>query len=375
MKQEQNTNTNNKKWSKKKKIVLISSIIATFLLVVAASVAIPLVVYNTHAATPTTDGQTPPVQTETKKITTGKVTKYDDGTLSAYVFFEDGTVELAKTVVEASRTAATCGTAGKVVYTLTLQNGETTTVEEEIPALNHKAEDIPGKSATCTEAGLTEGQRCSECGEILVEQTEIPALGHTWNFTDFVWANNFETCEVLYTCSTCNETRTSNIEVLKQVVEPTCEESGLVTYSVSLTYDGVEYTDYKTDELEPTGHNWSFTRFVWSEDLTTAKAEFICQNDMHHFKYEDVEVVIETAVEPTCHKEGLKTYTITTEYETEVKEEILPALGHEWVIVYESENMKIERCSRCGAERLTYITVNPDTNVTTTTVVVFDTEE
>ena len=51
-------------------------------------------------------------------------------------------------------------------------------VTDEIPALGHTEEVIPGKDATCTETGLTEGKKCTVCGETTVAQQEIPALGH-----------------------------------------------------------------------------------------------------------------------------------------------------------------------------------------------------
>jgi len=54
-----------------------------------------------------------------------------------------------------------------------------TVEQEEIPALGHTEQTIPGKAASCTEPGLTEGKQCSVCGAVTVEQEEIPAAGHT----------------------------------------------------------------------------------------------------------------------------------------------------------------------------------------------------
>ena len=50
--------------------------------------------------------------------------------------------------------------------------------EEDIPALGHTEEIIPGKAATCTESGLTEGKKCSVCDEPLSAQMVIDPLGH-----------------------------------------------------------------------------------------------------------------------------------------------------------------------------------------------------
>ncbi|MBQ2920052.1 MAG: discoidin domain-containing protein, partial [Oscillospiraceae bacterium] len=74
-------------------------------------------------------------------------------------------------------TAPTCTESGYTTYTCTVCGD--TYVADEVAALGHTEEIIPGKAATCTETGLTEGKKCSVCGEIIVAQEEIPATGHT----------------------------------------------------------------------------------------------------------------------------------------------------------------------------------------------------
>ena len=83
-----------------------------------------------------------------------------------------------KTTVET--VDATCTTAGSVKATVTCESCGDTLSEttEEIKALGHTEEIIPGKAATCTETGLTEDKHCSVCGEVLVAQQVIPAKGH-----------------------------------------------------------------------------------------------------------------------------------------------------------------------------------------------------
>ena len=50
--------------------------------------------------------------------------------------------------------------------------------EDQIPALGHADQTIPGVAATCTKAGKTAGVKCSRCGVVLTAQTTAPALGH-----------------------------------------------------------------------------------------------------------------------------------------------------------------------------------------------------
>ena len=116
-------------------------------------------------------------------------------------FVEVTCEHLNTTTNETIVTNATCTTAGSKKITVTCECGaivsETT---EEIKALGHTEEPIPGKDATCSATGLTEGKKCSVCGEILVEQEEIPAEEHDW-----IWVEGKE--------ATCTEPGLSDTEI------------------------------------------------------------------------------------------------------------------------------------------------------------------
>ena len=71
-------------------------------------------------------------------------------------------------------TKPTCTEPGYTTYTCSCEDSY---IDDEVPALGHTEEIIPGKEATCTETGLTAGKKCSACGETTVKQTEIPARG------------------------------------------------------------------------------------------------------------------------------------------------------------------------------------------------------
>ena len=73
-------------------------------------------------------------------------------------------------------TPATCTEAGVEKRTCSVC-GETET--QDVTALGHTQETLPGKAATCTETGLTDGVKCAVCGEILTAQETIPVTAHT----------------------------------------------------------------------------------------------------------------------------------------------------------------------------------------------------
>ena len=115
--------------------------------------------------------------------------------------------------------------------------GEILTAQEEIPALGHTEETIPGKAATCTEAGLTDGVKCSVCGETLTAQEEIPATGHTEETIPGKEATCTETgLTDGVKCTVCGENLTAQEEIAALghaygewtvVTEATCTEKGV----------------------------------------------------------------------------------------------------------------------------------------------------
>lgn len=78
------------------------------------------------------------------------------------------------TYIDHTAQAPTCTAIGWNAYR-TCEECDYTTYEE-LPALDHDPEDVPGQSATFTQTGLTKGVRCSRCGAWMVEQRVIPRL-------------------------------------------------------------------------------------------------------------------------------------------------------------------------------------------------------
>ena len=94
-------------------------------------------------------------------------------------------------------------------------------------------------------------------------------------------------------------------------------------------------------------HNYGEPTWSWNNDFT-ASAVFTCTDDDGHTQTVPATVTDEVTTEPTCDKEGLRTYTAKVTFEgkeyADTKTEVIPALGHDY---------KDGKCSRCGAEEPT----------------------
>ena len=78
-------------------------------------------------------------------------------------------------------------------------------------------------------------------------------------------------------------------------------------------------------------HNYGEPTWSWNDDFT-ASAVFTCTDDDGHTQTVPATVTDEVTTEPTCDKEGLRTYTAKVTFEgeeyTDTKTETLPATGH-----------------------------------------------
>ena len=78
-------------------------------------------------------------------------------------------------------------------------------------------------------------------------------------------------------------------------------------------------------------HNYGEPTWTWNDDFT-ASAVFTCTDDDGHTQTVPATVTDEVTTEPTCDKEGLRTYTAKVTFEgkeyTDTKTEPVPAKGH-----------------------------------------------
>ena len=223
-------------------------------------------------------------------------------TAAAATFTDTNDSAVSQTVdatsVTSAVTAATCTTAGAIVYTATVTfNGKeyTDTKTVIIPALGHtpgeavvenRVEAICTKEGsydevvycsvcgeelsreaktiekiahtpvtdaavapTCTEPGLTEGSHCSVCSEVLVAQQTVAALGHAWGEPVWAWTGNdddgYTAAAATFTCG--NDA--SHIETVNAAVTSEEDNAFRTVYTATAAFEGTDYTDEKVVDV------------------------------------------------------------------------------------------------------------------------------
>ena len=282
-------------------------------------------------------------------------------------------VETVKAAVTSETVAATCETAGKNVYTATAEfKGKiyTDSKEVEIPAIGHKygepvftwSDDYSAAEATFTCANdkthdkkvdakitsetvdatcITEGTVTYTASVIVAGKTYTDtkvvngiALGHKYGTPVFIWSDDYGTAKAAFTCEN-DKTHVEMVKakVISETVAATCETAGKITYTASLEFNGKTYTDSKEVGIPAIGHKYGKPVFTWSDDYSTAKATFTCENDNAHVLVNEC-VVAAKSVEATCTKAGKTVYTATVEFEgkiyTDSKETEIKAIGHKY---------------------------------------------
>ena len=282
-------------------------------------------------------------------------------------------VETVKAKVTPEIVDATCEVAGKNVYTATVEfEGKTYTdsKETEIKAIGHKygtpvfiwSEDystaeatftcandtthvkkVDAKitsetvDATCTTEGtITYTASVKLAGKTYTDTKVVnnKALGHKYGKPNFTWSKDYSIATATFIC----ENDKTHVETVKatatsETVAATCETAGKITYTASLEFNGKTYTDSKETEIKAIGHKYGTPVFTWSDDYSTAKATFTCENDNAHVLVKEC-VVTAKSVEATCTKAGKTVYTATVEFEgkiyTDSKETEIKAIGHKY---------------------------------------------
>ena len=189
------------------------------------------------------------------------------------------------------------------------------------------------KAATCTEAGkdvytatatVTDADG-KEIGTLTADPKEVdlPALGHkygepTWNWTK--GENNTYTATATFTCANDEKhVETVDAKVTEKSDGATCTEAGKITYTATVTFEGKDYKDTKTEEVEALGHDYKVSEkdgWKWTADKEkgyTAVATFVCSRckDSHD---ETADVVKED-------KNSQIIYTATAKYTDETGKE------------------------------------------------------
>ena len=264
---------------------------------------------------------------------------------------------------------ATCEAEGKAYSYCTVckqQIGEAVT----IAALGHdyNGEETVNTPATCTTAG-SKTVKCTRCDAST--EVEIPKLGHSYVEKSRVEPTCTETGYVTYVCEN-DESHTYNALLDKLghtydsdvVTEPTCTEQGYTTHHCATC--GENIIDTYTDAL---GHDWDKGEVVHKgncaeqtvvlhhcqrEDCDATKYEYTGTVGEHVFSEEPFETV-----KATCEEEGYDLFKCEI-CGFEKKITTSPALGHNWgywkITKYPTTDedgnpvngMQERECLRCG---------------------------
>ena len=206
------------------------------------------------------------------------------------------------------------------------------------------------KAATCTEKGkdvytatatVKDAEGKTEIGTLTdTYEVELAALGHKYGAPVWNWTkgeNNTYTATATFTCANDEKhVKTVDAKVTEKSDGATCTEAGKITYTATVTFEGKDYTDTKTEEVAALGHNYGEPTWNWSkgdDGSYTAIATFTCD------RCKDVQKVVATVGDPvetkaTCEADGKTVYTAKVTFNgkdyTNTKEEVIKAIGHKY---------------------------------------------
>ncbi|MBR4445031.1 MAG: DUF4214 domain-containing protein [Solobacterium sp.] len=249
--------------------------------------------------------------------------------------------------------------------------------KEAIPA-NTELAQIRFKT-TCTDASVTAvTEELNESLDLANSyEAEITPTDHNWD-TDhpvWTWAEDLSSAQMTLTC----KTDSAHTKVLDAVItdaitkEASCESAGIREYTASVTFNGKEYTDIKTQEIPALGHKYGEPTYEWSADNSSVTAKAVCEHDAGHVVTETVKTTAAT-VDATCEAAGSTTYTATFKNElfseqTKVVE--IPALGHKYgepTYEWSADNSSVTAKAVCEHDASHVVTETVKTTVKTVDV-------
>ena len=276
--------------------------------------------------------------------------------------------------VTTSTTDAKCTTTGKKTYTANAAlNGTnyTTNYVETINAKGHSWK-TPGSSDwtwsgyasatckfTCSECGTSKNvtanitksttePTCSAEGKTVYTATAtvtnnsktatstktqtLDKTSHTYAISGWSWSG-YTCATATFKCKNCTATQTaSGNSTVTSSKAATCESTGYKVHTVTVNFNGTNYSDNKTETLAKTGHSWEFTGFTWT-GYTKASANFKCSKCQGTTSVQaNSEVTSSKAA--SCDTAGYNVYTVKATFDgkqyTDSRTETIAAKGHNW---------------------------------------------
>jgi len=216
----------------------------------------------------------------------------------------------------------------------------------------HTLTAVPEVPATCEETGVKAHWVCSVCGKLFsdaegknettLEALTIPAAGHAWGQPVWTWTG-YGAAEASFACARdAGHVKVLPASITSEVTtQPGCSTEGVRTYTATVTLDGKNYTDTRTETLPSLGHK---TQLVGAkaatctedgytgDEVCTVCQEIVKKGEVIPATGHDTQLV--GAKPATCTEDGYtgdevcKTCGVTVK-----KGEVIPATGHDTQLV------------------------------------------
>ena len=216
----------------------------------------------------------------------------------------------------------------------------------------HTLTAVPEVPATCETAGTKAYWECSVCrklfsdadgkNETTLEALTIPATGHAWGQPVWTWTG-YGAAEASFACARdAGHVKVLPASITSEVTtQPGCSTEGVRTYTATVTLDGKNYTDTRTETLPSLGHK---TQLVGAKAATCTENGYtgdeVCKICGETVKKGEVipatghDTQLVGAKAATCTEDGYtgdevcKTCGVTVK-----KGEVIPATGHDTQLV------------------------------------------
>ncbi|MBQ8206436.1 MAG: hypothetical protein IJZ77_03155, partial [Bacilli bacterium] len=150
------------------------------------------------------------------------------------------------------------------------------------------------------------------------------AKGHNY-ISKFVWADDYSSATIVFTCLNDKEhVIEENAEITIVVTPATCTSNEITTYTATVVFEGVEYTNVKETLGEKLDHTY-LDKWLFNDNMHWKECSCGDKDNMNSHTFDDGIVVIE----PTCKENGEIKYTCECGYEK--FEDLAPTYEHTYV--------------------------------------------
>lgn len=195
---------------------------------------------------------------------------------------------------------------------------------------------------------------------------------HDWNSIVWTWADDGSSASAQLTCKN-DSTHVLNVDaanITSEITTPaTCKQTGVRTYTATITVDGMPYTSNKEVEIPTTAHNYGDPIkpvWNWSAAYDQVTVTFTCKVCGEQYSETlNSNRISCSATAPDCVTPGHIIYSASVTFNGEnftdrkdIVNKDIPALGHDWnegVVTKEptcTENGEATyTCNRCGVTK------------------------